>query len=387
MAWSFRKRIKIIPGVHLNFSRSGISTSIGVKGASVTFGKSGTYLNTSLPALGLSSRQKINGSNDGGVPDTPRFPLPLEYDLNSSNIFSADIHEITSQNMQGIKEAIVLAMTQKSEIEVDLGVIEKSLANTRFKLILSYIFLYGYIYKSIPEALKRDIDNQKEAIVQAGAQIKNCHVELELNFEPEIQAKYEKMCNAFKQMANSEAIWDVTSSHYQDRVVTRSPANTLVNKRNVRFGLKSLVYIQSDFQALYFQNANGADLYFYPGFVVMFSNAEKFAVIGFDEIDLQHNQVRFVETGIVPKDSKVIDKTWAKVNKNGTPDKRFKGNYQIPIARYGEISLSTSTGLNEAYQFSNHEASSAFESVFKDYQNTITNFSPDTRRKVKIGNI
>lgn len=31
MAWSFRKQIKIIPGVHLNLSNSGISTSVGVK--------------------------------------------------------------------------------------------------------------------------------------------------------------------------------------------------------------------------------------------------------------------------------------------------------------------------------------------------------------------
>lgn len=37
MAWSYRKRIKVIPGVHLNFSKKGISTSIGIKGASINF--------------------------------------------------------------------------------------------------------------------------------------------------------------------------------------------------------------------------------------------------------------------------------------------------------------------------------------------------------------
>ncbi|MBD1425811.1 DUF4236 domain-containing protein [Sphingobacterium arenae] len=53
MAWKFRRRVKVIPGVHLNFSKSGISTSIGVKGASVTLGSSGAYLNTSIPGLGI----------------------------------------------------------------------------------------------------------------------------------------------------------------------------------------------------------------------------------------------------------------------------------------------------------------------------------------------
>lgn len=36
MARNFRRRVKIIPGVHLNFSKRGISTSIGVSGANVT---------------------------------------------------------------------------------------------------------------------------------------------------------------------------------------------------------------------------------------------------------------------------------------------------------------------------------------------------------------
>ncbi|MBR6287033.1 MAG: DUF4236 domain-containing protein [Bacteroidaceae bacterium] len=62
MAWNFRKRVKIAPGVHLNFSKSGISTSIGPKGAKMTFGKNGVYMNTGIPGTGLYKRQKISGS-------------------------------------------------------------------------------------------------------------------------------------------------------------------------------------------------------------------------------------------------------------------------------------------------------------------------------------
>lgn len=61
MAWNYRKRVKIAPGVHLNFSKNGVSTSIGPKGAKITFGKNGTYMNTSIPGTGLYSRQKISG--------------------------------------------------------------------------------------------------------------------------------------------------------------------------------------------------------------------------------------------------------------------------------------------------------------------------------------
>ncbi len=86
---------------------------------------------------------------------------------------------------------------------------------------------------------------------------------------------------------------------------------------------------------------------------------------------LTFTSVRFIETGTVPADSKIIDRTWAKVNKNGTPDKRFKDNYEIPVVRYGNIALQTSTGLNEEYEFSNYEFAEAFANSFLSYQNMI----------------
>lgn len=63
MAWNYRKRIKIAPGIHLNLSKGGVSTSIGPKGAKVTFGKNGTYLNKGIPGTGLYSREKMSGGN------------------------------------------------------------------------------------------------------------------------------------------------------------------------------------------------------------------------------------------------------------------------------------------------------------------------------------
>lgn len=63
MAWSWRKRKSIIPGVRLNFGKKGISTTIGPRGASMTFGPSGTYLNTSIAGTGLYNRKRIGGTN------------------------------------------------------------------------------------------------------------------------------------------------------------------------------------------------------------------------------------------------------------------------------------------------------------------------------------
>lgn len=60
MGFRFSKRITIIPGVRLNISKSGISTSVGPRGLSMTMGRNGTYLNAGLPGTGLSYRERLD---------------------------------------------------------------------------------------------------------------------------------------------------------------------------------------------------------------------------------------------------------------------------------------------------------------------------------------
>lgn len=57
----FRKSVKICKGVRINFSKSGISTTVGGRGMSVSLGGRGTYLNTSIPGTGIYNRTKIGG--------------------------------------------------------------------------------------------------------------------------------------------------------------------------------------------------------------------------------------------------------------------------------------------------------------------------------------
>ena len=60
MAWGFRKRIRVSSTVHLNISRTGISTTIGKKFFSINLGKKGAFLNQNVPGTGLYNREKIS---------------------------------------------------------------------------------------------------------------------------------------------------------------------------------------------------------------------------------------------------------------------------------------------------------------------------------------
>ena len=54
MGVRFRKSIKVLPGVRLNISKSGISTSVGKRGATVNFSKRGTRATVGIPGTGIS---------------------------------------------------------------------------------------------------------------------------------------------------------------------------------------------------------------------------------------------------------------------------------------------------------------------------------------------
>lgn len=60
MSFRFQKRVRVAPGLRLNISKRGVSTSFGKRGASVTLGRTGLYGNVGIPGSGLSYRTKLD---------------------------------------------------------------------------------------------------------------------------------------------------------------------------------------------------------------------------------------------------------------------------------------------------------------------------------------
>jgi len=59
MGLRFHRVFSILPGVRINLSKSGLSTSVGPRGADVNIGRHGVTTNASLPGTGLSYRSKL----------------------------------------------------------------------------------------------------------------------------------------------------------------------------------------------------------------------------------------------------------------------------------------------------------------------------------------
>lgn len=93
MGLIFRKRIKILPGLTVNFGKRGTSFTIGKRGASVNIGKRGTYANVGIPGTGISYRERIDKpkqstkgkSNNSSSKDYSFKPNPYMTQLNYRN--------------------------------------------------------------------------------------------------------------------------------------------------------------------------------------------------------------------------------------------------------------------------------------------------------------
>lgn len=77
MGFKFRKRIKIAPGININLSKSGISTSIGKPGATINIGKKGVKATVGVPGSGFSYSQNLSKSSSQGQVSSPKNPGSL----------------------------------------------------------------------------------------------------------------------------------------------------------------------------------------------------------------------------------------------------------------------------------------------------------------------
>ena len=107
MAWAFRRRIKVIPGVYINLSKSGVSANTGIRGASLTFRSDGVYRNLGLPGTGIYSRQKV-GNYGGGALDQEIDQGFAPYEavaeaMRDYSFVSADPLEVTSEGLKGLQ--------------------------------------------------------------------------------------------------------------------------------------------------------------------------------------------------------------------------------------------------------------------------------------------
>ena len=390
MSFRFRKSVRLFPGVRLNLSRSGMSVSVGGPGATVNLSRRGTAVTLGFPGTGLSYRHQFVPSQRGqsedqrGAGRAPPAPLPdavppghpsTPHGASQSRdgeIRSAEVVGLTTPDLQGLKRMINEAAAQRASLAPDLAAAlasrERAWRRLRRREQLPLrLVLAGTVPKA--RAAFEEAESEALDVIEALA-LSEVRVAFALD-EPALAAQ-RALAEAHAHLSRAHRVWDVLSSVAVDRVRERSTASAAITRTPVAFSTAVDGVVAADQAGLRFQNANGADLDLFPGFLLMRDHgATDYALIDIREVDLRAEPVRFIEDEVVPGDAQVVGHAWAKANRDGSPDRRFRDNRQIPIALYGAMHFSTTSGVREAYHVSDCERALSFGAAFRRLQSAL----------------
>lgn len=316
MGLNYRKSINLGGGFRVNLSKSGIGYSWGAKGYRVTKTANGNIRKTySIPGTGLSYVEEKNGRKSN---------------IPNSNVIQQDngiynINDIKNANIENFRN---------EEYQQFIQSIEKILILNS----ISSILCFSIIGLPIGLPLKLYVQNKGK-------------IKLDYEMDDYYSDKFNKRVSAWKNLFECEKVWNVKQTSSTNDIRRNAGASTLINRSTSLLSQKPPFYLECNYPILSFSN-NNEKILILPDKLLIIKNG-KIGVLSFDDISFDISSSNFIEDGSVPSDAKILGYTWKYVNKNGSPDKRFKDNKQIPKCQYGVIHMTSSTGLNIILQCSN----------------------------------
>jgi len=330
------------------------------------------HATVSIPGSGLSYRHTFSppdqiSPQEPALPSgTPEFspsvyPPSDRIGPEMTEIRSASTEALTSASLKDLKAILADAYHQREELTSEIGSTEREVAlfGRAFRS-WDRGFLLKRLFKAKFAERRERFGTVEAKLAELPEQFSLSKVVAEIHVEGEQAELYYRLRDDFASLSASAAIWDMLAERATNRVVERTTATRVVERKRVQFKLSESDLFEWDQKVPYLGNCNGGDLYLYPGFVLYRVSKQAFSVIECTESVIKFIPTRFIEEEPIPIDAKVVDRVWAKANKDGSPDRRFAHNHQIPVALYGCITFKSPTGLNEEYQFSNAELADRF---------------------------
>lgn len=331
MGFRYRKSINLGGGFRINLSKSGVGYSWGTKGYRVTKTAGGKTRRTySIPGTGLSYVDE-SGPNKTRLNTRPHEqPKPQQSftNVNSEHkIESADISQFKAAEVSNISKSIEKTLRTDFWGTLLLWCTILALANPVF-IILPII---GIICK-----------------IKAR---RGGRVSLEYSFDAEKEEEHNRRIDAWLLLVEGDKEWQMLSEQFNSNTKVNAGAGRSLKRRICKLEKGCPFYIQTNVDVIQIK-LKAETLIILPD-KVFIVRKRKVGIIEYSDFRISVSQVRFVEEEAVPKDAQIVGYTWKYVNKNGTPDRRYKNNKQLPVCLYGQVLLRSSTGLNVEIQTSN----------------------------------
>ena len=336
MGFRYRKSINLGGGFRINLSKSGIGYSWGVKGYRITkTAKGRTRTTASIPGAGFSyvheTRKGHTGRRKNPKSNQPTAPIDNNH-YDTQNITNNVATAMVSEGLEDMLACASKALKLNKLANIGFWITLIIGFGVPVLLILAVAFLVLKIF-----------------VITKGT------IDLDYTIDDDQRSLVDKRMSPMIKITECAKVWRIMqTSKVIDRKYASGASNT-VKRTACKATTKPSFPFKANLQIASFKTGKETLLFLPDKLFIM--QGSKIGALNYSDVSSNAHTTRFIESESVPRDSQVVGQTWKYVNKSGGPDRRFKDNRQLPICLYGELELSSSSGLNTVIMYSNSSIS------------------------------
>ena len=181
------------------------------------------------------------------------------------------------------------------------------------------------------------------------------------DLDGDVALRFAAVGEACKDLSSSERIWHLSDSPEQ-RTLKAGDTYFPSEREPARVGLLEIPGIRANVP-IWGIDAGDGKIFFFPEGILIYRN-ERYDGISYKSFKVGFDPARFFEEEAIPEDAEIIGRTWRYTKGDGSPDRRYTPNPQIPVILYGVLHITGPSGLDVRLQVSNITAAARFARAF-----------------------
>ena len=347
MGFRYRKRISVLPGVKVNISKSGISTSIGGKGYTANISKRGVKQTFSIPGTGLSYSKNYK-----------RSPRGVSVSIESGNKDDTDyVNSIASFNLPCDSTSDELIDLKTS---VERSRLETSILLDKLDLNKKKIKKYESQSKSIISMMSKGykekaIERHKEQVLIAEKTMSLINEAIvKIDFSETRDRLVDDVIKASQAMWSSSGVWDNTDYIETEGIIQHR--KVILSDVIEPFNLKTTSLSGPMF------SISGNTLYLYPDFIHFSNDSCNDNYISLKDLNVIYYELDSPSCGDEKKydDLEKSKPVWMFRTKDGSVDLRYKDNKKVPAAYYSYIHITDDKDFDICIRLTNRTLAKNF---------------------------
>lgn len=159
--------------------------------------------------------------------------------------------------------------------------------------------------------------------------------------------RWEKINDALLILAESQRLWLVNEIYSTFNSKRNAGSNQVFSRLAASVSKSDPPFVDTNIKPLCLTlggQDNGYSCYFLPDLILIYQS-RKYSAVTYGDVKLESSITQFTEIDTLPNDAHQLSQTWLNVNMDGSPDRRFKYNRQVPIVQYGVINMELNPDL------------------------------------------